>query len=305
MIKKVFAATTDNGANIVNSIVDHLKLIHMPCIGHTFQLSIKKAFDLPTVQRVLGRCQKCIAHFNKSTKETYKLREKQKLLKLPQHELIQDCITRWGSTLHMLERIQEQQAAIAAVLMEGHNTHLIPDGEEWITIDGLISVLKPFQNATEAMSGERYSTISTVKPLLFKLLKVTLEVTDSDSQTIKRIKEVVSSDLQHRYSEKCIKQLLNVATYLDPRYKNLPFLAECEKRKALEDVETMVMTHSEDKSVEETPLEETESLLPQKKKKSGPLSKLLGDIFSSEKLPKNHTDRARNEYDMKQKKCLI
>ena len=76
------------------------------------------------------------------------------------------------------------------------------------------------------------------------------------------------------------------------------------KRKVLEDVETTVMTNSEDKSVEETPLEETKSLPPQKKK-SGPLSKLLGDIFSSEKLPKNHTDRARNEYDMKQKKCLI
>ena len=91
---KVFGATTDNGSNIVNAIVDHLKLIHMPCIGHTLQLSIKKAFDLPAVQRVIGRCKKCIAHFSKSTKETYKLCEKQKLLKLPEHELVQDCVTR-------------------------------------------------------------------------------------------------------------------------------------------------------------------------------------------------------------------
>ena len=74
----------------------------------------------------------------------------------------------------MLERIQEQQAAIATVLMEGGNTHLIPDGEEWNTIEGLINVRKPFQKATKAMSGKKYSTISTVKPLLFKLLKVTL-----------------------------------------------------------------------------------------------------------------------------------
>ena len=59
--------------------------------------------------------------------------------------------------------------------MEGQNTHLIPDGDEWIIIDGLVGVLKPFQKATEAMSGEKYSTISTVKPLLFKLLKVTLK----------------------------------------------------------------------------------------------------------------------------------
>ena len=95
----------------------------MPCIGHTLQLSIKRVFDIPAVQKVIGRCKKCIAHFSKSTKETYKLHQKQKLLKLPEHDLVQDCITRWGSTLHMLERIQEQQAAIAAVLMEGRNTN--------------------------------------------------------------------------------------------------------------------------------------------------------------------------------------
>ena len=67
-----------------------------------------------------------------------------------------------------VREIQEQQAAIAAVLMEGRNTHLIPDGEEWNTIDGLINVLKPFQKATEVTSGEKYSTISTAKPSCLK-----------------------------------------------------------------------------------------------------------------------------------------
>ena len=61
-----------------------------------------------------------------------------------------------------MERIQEQQAAIAAVLMEGRNTHLIPDGGEWVIIDGLIGVLKPFQKATEVMSGEKYYSQTVV-----------------------------------------------------------------------------------------------------------------------------------------------
>ena len=113
----------------MNAIVEHLNLVHIPCIGHTLQLFIKRTLDLPAVQKVIGRCKKCITHFCKSTKEMYKLREKHDLLKLPEHKLVQDCITRWGSTLYMLERIQEQQAAIAAVLMEGRNTHLIPDGD--------------------------------------------------------------------------------------------------------------------------------------------------------------------------------
>ena len=60
---KVFAATTDNGSNVMNAIVDHLDLIHMPCIGHTLQLSIKKALDLPAVQKVIARSKKMYITF--------------------------------------------------------------------------------------------------------------------------------------------------------------------------------------------------------------------------------------------------
>jgi len=35
LISKVFGATTDNGSNVMNAIVDHHNLIHIPCIGHT------------------------------------------------------------------------------------------------------------------------------------------------------------------------------------------------------------------------------------------------------------------------------
>ena len=43
-------------------------------------------------------------------------------------------VTRWGSTLAMLERLMEQQAPIAAVLMDGRVRHLMPEGEEWSII---------------------------------------------------------------------------------------------------------------------------------------------------------------------------
>ena len=37
----VLYATTDNGGNIKNVCVDHLKILHIPCIGHTVQTSRK------------------------------------------------------------------------------------------------------------------------------------------------------------------------------------------------------------------------------------------------------------------------
>ena len=66
--------------------------------------------------------------------------------------LIQDCVTRWVSTLGMLERLMEQQAPIAAVLMDGRVRHLMPEGEEWSIIEVPVDILKPCQQATEARS---------------------------------------------------------------------------------------------------------------------------------------------------------
>ena len=139
---------------------------------------------------------KLVEHFRKSTKETYKLREKQEMLKLPQHQLIQECTTRWGSTLGMLERIMEQQAAIAAVLMEGKVRHLMPDGNDWIVIELLIDILKPFQHATEVMSAVKYPTVSMAKPLLYKLVEKTLRADDSDASTAREVKKAIRNDLQ-------------------------------------------------------------------------------------------------------------
>ena len=166
-IGKVFGATTDNGQNIVNA-KKLIELDHFPCIAYTLQLRIKKALEVLQVHKILSRCMKLVEHFMKSTKETYNLREKQKMLQLPNHQLIQHCPTRWGSTLNMLERLAEQQAAICAVLMEGKSRHLMPENQEWTVIEELITILKTFQSITEAMSKEKYPSISSVKPLLFK-----------------------------------------------------------------------------------------------------------------------------------------
>ena len=147
---KVFCATTDNAANIVNA-ASLLGIEHFPCFAHTLQLSVKKALDVQNVRNTIAQCKKLVQHFKHSTKEMYCLRHKQELLQLPQHELIQDCATRWGSTLCMLQQLSEQQAAIAAVLLEGKFRYLMPEGKDWSIIDDLLSILEPFQKATEAM----------------------------------------------------------------------------------------------------------------------------------------------------------
>ena len=300
---KVCGAITDNAGNIKNAI-RLLGIEHFPCVAHTLQLSIKRGLEVVKVRQVLGRCRKLVEHFQKSLNETYHLREKQEMLKLPQHKLIQECATRWGSTLDMLQRLMEQQAAIAAVLMSGKVRHLMPESDEWVIIEELVDILKPFHHATEVLSAEKYPTFSTVKPLLYKLLEKALKVNDGDTSTIKEVKKVIKSDLASRYQSTSIQKLMNVATYLDPRYKDLPFLDDVAKKMMIDDVQDELVNLDAD-SVETPVVSSTVidldslEMEPPSKKQKGPVANLLGDLFEeqSDDAPL-HCDKVAKELEL-------
>ena len=230
---RIYGATTDNAQNIRNAIIDIMELHHLGCIGHTLQLSVNKSFRLTSVARLLGRVKKLVEHFKRSTKETYALRDKQILLDILQHELIQQCDTRWNSTLYMLQRVKEQQPALCSVLLESKDKvvrSLFPDGPEWNLLEDLVAVLEPFEEATKALSGSTYPTISMISPLLYQVCEVTLKVNEDDNMNLKKIKETMLEDFQDRYSSPAITEVLNIAAFLDPRFKELdPFIPVNER----------------------------------------------------------------------------
>ena len=92
MMEKMIVATTHNGTNVIKA-VNQLNFLHMPCVGHTLNLAVKKCFELSQVSKALARIRKLVGHFHRSTKATSKLCEKQQLLGIKSHHLINDCAT--------------------------------------------------------------------------------------------------------------------------------------------------------------------------------------------------------------------
>ena len=89
-----------------------------------------------------------VTYFKRSTTAARNLKLKQTLLSLPHHALINDCITRWNSTLEMLERVCEQKPAICAVLMSSTKSEdrtMSFTDDEIKLIGELIIVLAPFK----------------------------------------------------------------------------------------------------------------------------------------------------------------
>lgn len=94
--------------------------------------------------------------------------------------------------------------------------------------------LKPMKVATPVMSEESTPTVSVVAPLHAQLIH-DLQESTSDSTITKEIKSAICLELNKRYLDDEEKNVLYVASTMDPRFKALPFLSEdkhqdiCEK----------------------------------------------------------------------------
>ena len=96
--EEVVAIVTDIARNIVNAIS---KLNLLTLYWQRIATWGEEIFDVHTTDTWVGRL---VAYFHRCPKSTSKLREKQKLLVLPEHKLLNNCITSWGSTYEMLKR---------------------------------------------------------------------------------------------------------------------------------------------------------------------------------------------------------
>lgn len=233
---KVSAATTDGGKDAAKACALLDVPVHLRCLGRAFDAAIQRAFQLPKLRALLARCRRLVEYFQQSPVARYLLLEKQKLqqppLQPPHCMLVSDRVAWWGATLAMLTRLREQQFAVAAVLVEDSNSHhLMLDAAEWAGIEALAGLLQPFKQVADMLGASRYPTISMVKPLLHMLLNTTLSAQELDSKEVSLAKELIAQELARTYQEAPeVDMFLNVATFLDPRYKKLPFLSALERQ---------------------------------------------------------------------------
>ena len=216
--KKLFWIT-DNASNIKNAV----KLggyDWVGCMGHTVNLAIKKALELPDVNRIIGSAKSIVTFIRQSNNACQQMKESAKDQGFPTLQLIQDVETRWNSAKYMLERLLEMYPVVAAVLVNNDKVHLVPADNTKSNMKLICDFLSDFDSATQIISGEKYATISLLKPLL-KTLSDHCMVNDTDDcNFIKNVKQTVKKDLDQRYKEQSTQTILNITTILDPRLKN-------------------------------------------------------------------------------------
>ncbi|XP_016422360.1 zinc finger BED domain-containing protein 4 isoform X2 [Sinocyclocheilus rhinocerous] len=258
---------------------------HIKCFAHTLNLASQAGLNVSRVSCLLGRVRKVVAFFHRSATATAVLAEKQKMLEIASHKLIMDVVTRWNSSMDMLERYLEQQAAITAALL---STEVRKNARQLDTLDSnditdaeeIVNLLKPLKKATTVLSDEKSATLSLIVPLN-SMMEQSMTLDEKDSTTIANMKAAILQNLSGRYTE--VQDYLLESTALDPRFRSLPHLLPEQREEAVEQSEKREGGASDGDPTDAAEKRETTQRVEQEQpppSKKTALEDLLGATFS-------------------------
>ncbi|XP_051980577.1 E3 SUMO-protein ligase ZBED1-like [Xyrauchen texanus] len=210
-------------------------------------------------------------------------------------EMLTKAMEEWGlmskDPAIVTDNAANMQPAISAALLSPdvrrNEKDLCSLKEEDITdAEDVVRALKPMKTATQVMSEEKCPTLSVIAPLHAQLLKEMTSLPE-DSRVVKDMKDEIKKNLSTRYVNQ--KDMLYIASAIDPRFKALPFLNEEERDKTFSRLQTeAVCGMEEDPCNQDDAADEVDGVeeevepqppAPKQFKQSSALESLLGEAY--------------------------
>ena len=220
------------------------------CVDHLLELTTKLAFRSGVQgEETMEKCRRLVNHFTSSSQALEALKRKQ-IDRVPVG-VIQDVVTRWWSTYAMGVRLLQLRNYISIMTEDG----LIPrelnlSNSQWDILNETTDLLEPFMVAQKVLEGEKYVTISLVLLIITTIrnklqaaaANVNLEaphVSELSRSLLENFNKhwgdgmpgtVYDESIVHgRERPRGIPRRTLLATYLDPRTKDLAVLDNIDK----------------------------------------------------------------------------
>ena len=96
----------------------------------------------------------------------------------------------------------------------------MPSDAEFTVLEAVVNVLEPLSTLTDALSSVKQVTISSIHPVLKHILQSILVETKGDSLLAIQMKNAIKNDLFWRNNSVEVCKLIDVASSLDPTFKD-------------------------------------------------------------------------------------
>jgi len=223
---KIQAVVTDNAANVTGA-VRIAGLTHLFCFAHTLNLIVQNGIRV--IKPLHDKVKAIVEYFHRSTVAAEKLRSLQQQMR-PEHNAVKlknDVITRWNSTYDMFRRIYEIREPVEAAIAVLQKPVETPTTEEWLILKEACEVLRPFQAVTTEISSEKSVTVSKVIVLVRGLKSACHKVGGTATTRVaQQLVAAISEDMNKRFANCEMNQILARSTFLDPRFKKLGFSSD-------------------------------------------------------------------------------
>lgn len=211
----------------------------MCCFALKLQKAIDNSFNsIPEIKAIIDKCNQLVAYFLHNNVAEIYLHKYQNYLEISCDQLIQASADEINSTYLMLDRLLNQKLAINSVLRDedaidgARATELQLNDHEWLIIKEMVATLKPFQLAKVVLYRvkDHIDSVSVVKPMIHSFCTNFLSA-NNETTPVRLLKQRIREDLLTKFqlyvgqNEMTAPDYFDVATYLDPRYKNQEYMS--------------------------------------------------------------------------------
>lgn len=194
------------------------------CTAHSLQGCVKVGLEVQEVQEALTAARDLVSFFQEDFKASCFLNSKLEAMNKPR--LVLDTETYWISTLEMCQSLLDLKWAILSILEE-HKAENLSE-QHWKLIQDLVPALKPIWLATLFLQEEQNASISSLMPCLFGIFNSIGQSCEANNSAIKAAANQIRAEICRHWDMldegKLILSPAVIASFLDPRFKELRFL---------------------------------------------------------------------------------
>ncbi|XP_067875292.1 E3 SUMO-protein ligase ZBED1-like [Heterodontus francisci] len=232
--KAVNCVVHDSAGNLLSSsrlLQERFGWSSLCCAGCMLQLCIKLGLQVDQVQHTLSVARRIVNHFHHSARASTELNAKLAEMNKDRLTLVMDAATRWSSTFDMCERLLELRWAVSMVLEEDRAGHLTVQNlsdHQWKLLQDLLPILKTLKVASSFLSEEHNASVSALIPCLHGVSTALVHHHGDPGCIVRTVSAKIRSEIGKRWHLPDDNEMMEspaiVASFLDPRFKDLRFL---------------------------------------------------------------------------------